>query len=81
VVIPGRPFFPDFFPVSPPGHAKFAFLCGAGAVDSGGNVTVGLVAGALVGVFFGLIFGGVRGKWLDAVLGPEEDGEDDVGKR
>jgi hypothetical protein len=26
----------------------------------------------LVGVFFGLLFGGVRGKWLDYAFGPEE---------
>jgi hypothetical protein len=38
-------------------------------------VTVVLVAGALVGIFFGLIFGGVRGKWLDYVFGPVRDDE------
>jgi hypothetical protein len=50
----------------------FAFLGGADASDAGGNVTVGLVAGALVGGFFGLGFGGVRRKWFDYVFGPEK---------
>jgi hypothetical protein len=48
-----------------------AFLGGAGAVDSGCNVVVGMTGGALVGVFLGLVFGGVRGKWLDYFFGPE----------
>jgi hypothetical protein len=40
--------------------------------DSGGNVMVSLTAGALVGVFFRLVFGRVRGKWLGHVFGPED---------
>jgi hypothetical protein len=54
------------------------FLGGASAVDSVGNVVVGITGGALVGVSFGLVFGGVlRGKWLDHVLGPEGGGKTD----
>jgi hypothetical protein len=30
-----------------------------------------------VGVFFGISFGGVRGNWLDAIFGPEENGDDE----
>jgi hypothetical protein len=56
-----------FFP------AALAFLGGAAAQDAHANVAVGLSAGALVGIFFGLVFGGVRGKWLDKVFGPDDD--------
>jgi hypothetical protein len=56
--------------------AGFAFPGGAAAVDSGGNVAVGLVAGALVGVFFGLVFSGYNFKWFDAAFGPEQDGDE-----
>jgi hypothetical protein len=37
---------------------------------------LGLSIGALVGALFGLVLGGARGRWLDAILGPEDaDGE------
>ena len=35
-----------------------------------------LVIGALVGLFFGLVFGGLHWRWLDAIFGPEEAGEE-----
>jgi hypothetical protein len=44
--------------------AGFAFLGVAGAVDGGGNETIGLVVGALVGVFFGLVFSGYNFRWF-----------------
>jgi hypothetical protein len=56
--------------------AGFAFLGGAAAAESGGNLPVGLVAGALVGVFFGLVFSGYNFQWFDAVFGPEEEDMD-----
>jgi hypothetical protein len=31
--------------------------------------------GVAVGVFFGLVFGGAKGRWLDTVIGPEEPAE------
>jgi hypothetical protein len=56
--------------------AALAFLGGSTAHDAKANVTVGMSAGALVGAFFGLVFGGVRAKWLDKVFGPEGDEEE-----
>ena len=35
-----------------------------------------IAGGTLLGVFFGMIFGGVRGRSLDAVFGPEDDEEE-----
>ena len=34
------------------------------------NVLLGIAVGAIVGVFFGLVFGGANGRWLDFVYGP-----------
>jgi hypothetical protein len=51
-------------------------LGGDAAHDAKANETVGLASSALTGVFFGLVFGGVRGKWLGKVFGPEGDEED-----
>jgi hypothetical protein len=31
----------------------------------------GAIVGGIVGVFFGLGFGGVKGKWVDWLFGPE----------
>ena len=33
---------------------------------------LGVSLGAVIGGFFGLVFGGVQGRWLDAILGEEE---------
>jgi hypothetical protein len=52
-------------------------LGGAAAYDSGGNQAVSMTVGALFGLLLDLVFGGVRGKWLDTIFGPELDGEDD----
>jgi hypothetical protein len=30
-----------------------------------------MAIGALIGIFFGLVFGGSKGKWLDYVYGSE----------
>jgi hypothetical protein len=42
-------------------------------------VAVGLVGGALVSVFFGLVFSGYNFRWYDYVFGSEQDGEDGRG--
>jgi hypothetical protein len=31
------------------------------------------IVGAAIGTFFGLLFGGVKGQWVDAIYGPETD--------
>jgi hypothetical protein len=51
--------------------AGLAFMGGAGAVDAGGNVTVGLV-----GNFVGVVFSGFEPKRFAVVFGPMEEGED-----
>ena len=59
-------------------------LLGAFAtLDSGASPYVGLVGGGLVGVFFGLAFGGAKGRWLDVAYGPEatDPDEHDQGDR
>jgi hypothetical protein len=35
----------------------------------------GLTIGGAIGVFFGLVFGGHRGRWLDYIDGPEQRDE------
>jgi hypothetical protein len=37
-----------------------------------------MVVDGAIGVFFGLVFGGVRGKWLDYIFGPEQPEDDAV---
>ena len=49
----------------------FALLGGFASLDGGVHPAVPMTLGGLVGVFFGLVFSGVRFKWLDALLGPE----------
>jgi hypothetical protein len=59
--------------------AGFAFLGGAGAVDSSGNVAVGMAGGALVGLFFGLVFGGnLKWRVWDVIFGPEKNNGPDA---
>jgi hypothetical protein len=58
-------------------HTRGAFLGAAGAYDSGGNQAVSMTVGALFGLLLGVVFGGVRGRWLDSIFGPEEGGEAD----
>lgn len=42
----------------------FAFFGFSAANDSGGRLWLGTVVGGLIGVFFGLVFGGVQGQWI-----------------
>jgi hypothetical protein len=51
----------------------------AAAVDSGRRPWwLGVVVGGILGVFFGLVFGGVKGRWLDFFYppAPEPQGDD-----
>jgi len=48
-----------------------ALLGGFSTLDSGMPTWCGLTVGSAIGVFFGLAFGGVRGRWLDYIYGPE----------
>jgi hypothetical protein len=52
----------------------FAFLGACAAYDNGERTPwLGMSAGAAVGLFFGLVFGGgVPRQWMEAVFGPEE---------
>jgi hypothetical protein len=36
-----------------------------------------LTIGAGIGVFFGLLFGGVKRQWVDFIFGPEQDDQED----
>jgi hypothetical protein len=48
-------------------HQLFGFDCR----QQGANPLFGLVVGAAIGGFFGLLFSGVKGRWVDAIYGPE----------
>jgi hypothetical protein len=50
----------------------FAMIGAAAALDADRRVGVGLAAGT----FFGLVFAGVRGRWVDGIFGPEQEGLD-----
>jgi hypothetical protein len=50
----------------------FALLGGFSTVDSGMPTWWGLTVGCVIGVFFGLVFGGHRGRWLGSLYGPEQ---------
>jgi ABC-type uncharacterized transport system permease subunit len=54
----------------------FAMMGAASALDTDGRLWVGLAAGTIIGMFFGLVFGGVCGRLVDAMFGPEEQGQD-----
>jgi hypothetical protein len=45
-------------------------------VEQPTNVLPGIAIGAIVGVFFGLVFGGANGRWLDFIYGPAAPGGD-----
>jgi hypothetical protein len=49
----------------------FALLGALATLDSGERTAwTGLVAGAVVGLFFGLAFGGFRPRWFASLFGP-----------
>jgi uncharacterized protein YcfJ len=56
----------------------WALLGGFARLDSQRqpNVIAGMFVGAVIGVFFGLVFGGANGRWLDFVYGPAASGGD-----
>jgi len=47
-------------------------LGGFSTLDSGMPTWWGLTVGSPIGVFFGLVFGGHLGRWLDYIYGPEQ---------
>jgi hypothetical protein len=53
----------------------FALLGAFAACDNGKRTPwPGIAAGAVVGLFFALVFGGaVPRKWADAIFGPSDD--------
>jgi hypothetical protein len=57
----------------------FALLGALATLDSGQRTAwAGMVAGAVMGLFFGLGFGGFRAEWFASPFGPpgrNEDGE------
>jgi hypothetical protein len=54
----------------------FAFLGACAAYDNRERTPCLAVSiGTLIGVFYGLVFGGVRGRWVDAIFPPEEPDE------
>jgi len=61
--------------------AGWALLGMLSTLDSGFPSWWGLTVGGLIGGFFGLVFGGVRGRWLDYVLGPEGKSRPDEDRR
>jgi hypothetical protein len=49
----------------------FALLGAFAALDNGERTTwIGMGAGAFVGLFFGLAFGGFRLRWFASLVGP-----------
>lgn len=48
-----------------------ALLGGMSTLDSGVPTWWGLTVGSMIGIFFGLVFGRVRARWLDLIYGPE----------
>jgi RsiW-degrading membrane proteinase PrsW (M82 family) len=54
----------------------FAFLGACAAYDNRERAPwLAVLTGALIGVFFGLVFGGLRGRWLDAMFPPADPDE------
>jgi len=49
----------------------FAILGAFVTLNTGANPLFGLVVGAAIGAFFGLLFGGVKGRRVDAIYGPK----------
>jgi len=49
----------------------FSILGALANLDTGANPLFGLIVGAAIGTFFGLLYGGVKGRWVDAIFGAE----------
>jgi hypothetical protein len=49
----------------------FALFGGLSTLDGGISPLWGLTVGSAIGVSFGPVFGGVLGRWLDYIYGPE----------
>jgi len=55
-----------------------SLLAGMASVHTGSNPAIQMILGGIVGVFFGLVFGGAEGKWLDCIYPPAPEVEDDI---
>jgi hypothetical protein len=55
-----------------------SLLAGMNSVHIGSNLTIQMILGAIIGLFFGLVYGGAEGKWLDCIYPPAPDEEDDI---
>jgi hypothetical protein len=48
------------------------------SVHTGSNLAIQMILGGIVGLFFGLVFGGAEGKWLDCIYPSASEEEDDI---
>jgi hypothetical protein len=55
-----------------------SLLAGMGSVHTGSNLAIQMILGGIVGLFFGLVFGGAEGKWLDCIYPPATEEEKDI---
>ena len=55
-----------------------ALLAGMGSVHTGSNLAIQMTIGGIIGLFFGLVYGGAEGKWLDCIYPPTTEDEDDI---
>ena len=53
-----------------------SLLAGMASVHTGSNLAIQMILGGIVGLFFGLVFGGAEGKWLDCIYPPAPEEED-----
>jgi len=55
-----------------------AILAGMGSVHTGSNLAIQMIIGGIIGLFFGLVYGGAEGKWLDCIYPPATGEEEDI---
>jgi len=55
-----------------------ALLAGMGSVHTGSNLAIQMTIGGIIGLFFGLVYGGAEGKWLDGIYPPATEKENDI---
>src|SRR5262249_4406211 len=53
-----------------------ALMAGMGSVHTGSNLAIQMIIGGIIGLFFGLVYGGAEGKWLDCIYPPTRDDDD-----
>ena len=45
-------------------------------MHTGSDLAIQMIIGGIIGVFFGLVYGGAEGKWLDGIYPPDPEDED-----